>query len=509
MAFSKRIGFFCGEEKITLVKFGKSASLQVVSSPWGSKTNNSSPLSPNLTEEMQITTIFQKMLQDNRITDGSFYVSLPMKEIILRSFVIPFVKQGDVPNVIKFEAKKYLPIDIQDLAFVFYTVPFTENSVKRLQIIFFAVRKESLLRYDRIFQKVNAVVYYCEPCMVSLTKALLFKKEINPADHLAFLVLDKNVGRICFIDQGIPQFIHEFFINSPLPSEETRDSTEALNLKIVNEVSNSFDFYARQFSGDPIKQVLFSAQALGQELLDALEAELKVTLRKLSHLVTMPGETQGHDMDAIYAMGACVKPPMESLSRFNFFEDKIPKSKFQSDLITSLKPYKEIVFVFLMCVISLAGVSVLFQAQLAVDRKQYDQLSSKQGVFKGTPVVGIQADLQLSTDKLTAYKNIRTRSDMVLILLRVASHLPQGALLKQLSVSYDHSNPDDAHVTIDMKGDVLGGDPNEQIAVVDQIFLDFKNDKELSRFIKSVNPGSLNREDFNGRQATGFAIHCS
>ena len=100
MVSSKRIGFFLGEEKITLVEFEKNVPLHVISSPLDSKTNVSSPFTSNLAEEIQITAIFKKMLQDNRITDGPFYVSLPMKEIILRSFVIPFVKQEDVQNVI-------------------------------------------------------------------------------------------------------------------------------------------------------------------------------------------------------------------------------------------------------------------------------------------------------------------------------------------------------------------------------------------------------------------------
>ena len=78
-----------------------------------------------------------------------------------------------------------------------------------------------------------------------------------------------------------------------------------------------------------------------------------------------------------------------------------------------------------------------------------------------------------------------------------------------LNVSYDQGDSNDAHVTIDMKGDVFKEDPNEQIAVVNQVFSDFKNDKELSRFIKNVNLVSLNREEFNGQQVTGFNIHCS
>ena len=226
MASSKRVGFFWGENKITLVEFGKNAPLQVASSPLDFKLNALSTgptFRSNVAEEAQIAAIFKKMLEDNKITGASFYVSLPMKEIILRYFFIPFLNREEIQNAIKFEARKYLPIDIQDLTFVFYTAPFTENATKRLQVIFFAVRKELLEKYERILKQGSVTVSYGEPCMVSLIKVLLFRKEISPTDHLAFLILDKNSGSICFVDQGIPQFIREFPLSSRSPSEETED----------------------------------------------------------------------------------------------------------------------------------------------------------------------------------------------------------------------------------------------------------------------------------------------
>ena len=109
-----------------------------------------------------------------------------MKEIILRSFVIPFLKPDEVENVIKFEAKKYMPFEIQDLSFVFHTIPILENQTKRLLVIFFAVRKEVLARYERICKQANVPIVYSEPYMVSLTKALLFKKRLNPRIKLLF-----------------------------------------------------------------------------------------------------------------------------------------------------------------------------------------------------------------------------------------------------------------------------------------------------------------------------------
>ena len=494
-------------EKVTLVEFEKNAPLQAVSSAVESKANALSSFRSNFSEEIQIATIFKKMLQDNRIPTGPFYVSLPMREIILRSFVVPSLKREEIQNAIKFEAKKYLPIDIHDVAFVFYTAPFMENAVKRLQVIFFAVRKALLERYDRIFKPSNYVVSYCEPCMVSLTKVLLFRKEISPSDHFAFLILDKNSGSICFVDRGIPQFIREFPVSSTSPSEEIEDPVKASNLKVINEVGNSFDFYARQF-GDPVDQVLVLAEAAGQDLFNALETELKIKLRRISPLVTTGALSKSNDMSAIYAMGACIEPPMDSLSGFNFLGGNT-KLRLKSALMAMLELYKDVVFVFLLCAISLVGVYILFQAQSKVARQQYEQLFSKQRAVLSLPINSMRDEWTNSTDKLAAYKSIRTKSDMVFILLRVASHLPQGVLLQTLNVYYNPSDSNEAHVTIEMRGNVVGEYPNGQIEVVNQVFSGFKNDKELSSFIKNVSLVSLNREDRNGKPITGFTIHCS
>ena len=511
MASPKKLGFFCGEDKVTLVEFEKNVPLQVVSAPIAPNTETPSPFSSNLTEEIQLIAVLKKMLQDHQIKGGSFYVSLPMKEIVLRSFVIPFVKQENINDAIKFEAKKYIPFEIQDLSYVFHTIPFTEGQSKRFQVIFFAARKEVWDRYERIFKQVNIEATYCEPYIVSLSKSLLYRKEIKPTEHLAFLILDKNLGRICFIDHGIPQFIREFTFGSISSLDEANESQESLNLKIVTEVLNSFDFYARQFSGDPIVQVLISSSIVQQELMDALEAELKVKITKYSPVISAGvGGQQSDDMDAIYAMGACVAPPMESLSKFNFIGDKtVPKTLFENELVKTLLPFKKTILAFLMSLVFLGVLFAFFQVQLNLANGQFVRLSSKEGAFSNEPQSSIEAELELNADKLNQYKAIRIKSNNAEVILILATHLPVGALLTSLSISYDQGDPTITHMNIDLHGDVVVDDPNEQIAIVNQVYSDLKNDKALSKYVSTVNLVSFNPEQLNGRQVTGFNIHCS
>lgn len=509
MPSSKKIGFFCGEEKLTIVDLEKNTPVQVVSALMGSKVDSNSPFSSNLTEEIQITALLQKILQDYRIKNGSFCVSLPMKDIILRSFIIPWVKPGELPNVIKFEAKKYMPFDIQDVFFVFHSIPFTENQMRHIQIIFFAVRKETLYRYERIFQqlKMNAVI--CDPCPVSLVKALLYKKEIKVTDHLAFLFLDKNLGYICFIDQGIPQFIREFQINTPEPSGQVSEGSESMNMKILNEVGNSFDFYARQFSGNRVEQMIVSSYLNRQDLFEILAKELKVNIKNFSPLVTTVGTDQVNHIEAIYALGAGIDVPMNSLTSFNFFEDKKPKSKLESLFGVRLTEYKGVFFTFLFCISLLVGAHFYFQMDLKNTQKKYDEFSARQGAFLYEPMESLQTEIQESNNKLSEYKDIKIKSNVASILLEVASLLPQGAWLKDLNVRYGGTNSKNTHVEMDMEGYIFKNDLHEEIAAINDLVLGFKNDKKLSSLISSVNLVSLRRDKVGTRDLTSFVIHCS
>ena len=178
----------------------------------------------------------------------------------------------------------------------------------------------------------------------------MFKKEIKPTDHLAFLIIEENLGRICFIDHGIPQFIREFPIVLSSQTEEAGSSAspDELNLKIVNEIGNSFDFYTRQFNGERIDQMLVSTGFVQKNLLSVIETELKVKIKKFSPNINTGVVGANNDMDAMYAMGACITPPLESLSEFNFLGNKTRKSRVLIDLAALFNSYKEIIIVFVL-----------------------------------------------------------------------------------------------------------------------------------------------------------------
>ncbi len=78
------------------------------------------PLSPG---GMALISAIQSTLQKEKIPSSVVNLSLPAKEIIFRSFVIPWMQQHELTSVVEFEASKYIPFSLDELSFSFHPIP--------------------------------------------------------------------------------------------------------------------------------------------------------------------------------------------------------------------------------------------------------------------------------------------------------------------------------------------------------------------------------------------------
>ena len=318
---AKKIGFFWDEKQIVVIEVEKNNIIQIISHPLSVSASTESPFSSNLTKEIQIVNNIQMIVKEHRIEFNEVFLSLPVGEIILRSFVIPFVTPLELVSVVEFEAKKYVPFDIKELTYVYHSIIFIENKIRKIRVFFYAVRKEVFEKYIRVFKQAGLEIVFCEPSSMSLVKGLIFKKEIKLDQRIAFLHLQKDVGRIYFIDKGIPYFIREFSIGMVGFQEEKPVDPNTLSMKLFNEVSNSFDFYTRQFNTGKMEQMLVLASVEQEAYLDGIASDLGVQVKTFNPTV-IAGASQVTDVAAVYALGVCAESASPLLSTFNFFQKK-------------------------------------------------------------------------------------------------------------------------------------------------------------------------------------------
>ena len=66
----------------------------------------------DIPEGLKLTALIQKALQEHKITTKNINLALPAKDLIFRSFTIPWMQAHEVNNVVEFEAIKYIPIKL-------------------------------------------------------------------------------------------------------------------------------------------------------------------------------------------------------------------------------------------------------------------------------------------------------------------------------------------------------------------------------------------------------------
>ncbi len=501
----RKLGIFWSENSFTLVETEGNLPVVAVSVPLGEAVKRpDSPFTSDLTEDLQIVALLQKTLRDHKIDASRTYLSLPSKDVILRSFIVPAVKPEELGGLVEFEAKKYVPFDVKELAFVYHPVPLVEDKIKKLRVIFCAARQDILDRYERICAQANLVVVGAEPAAMGLAKVLVSRNHMRTDQRVCILQVDGRVGRMIFFDRGVIQFMREFPLFAA--GGEGEPDAEAVKSRLLNEARNSMDYYNRQISDDKINEIIVLGPAQAQELARLVGSDLNIPVKHFLPSLNIT-HFQACQAEGLYAFGACVSNVLPVMSVFNFIQKKSAASSKTAvfGLSFDIREFAPAMQTAAVCVAVLAAAFAVAQWKLKSLESQVTGLSSAQGEFFSVPVEDIKQKTADDRSKLKEYKKIRTKTDVAFLLAYTVRTLPEGVWLKDMSVRYGN----DDKVTVDISGYVYAEDPNNQLRSVNGLVEVLRSSKELSRYLSGVQLTSMQRQDINGVAVTYFLITCS
>ncbi len=167
----------------------------------GGSSIEAGPFSPT---GMEMVSIIQNTLRQNKLNSGAAYLSLPTRDIIFRSFIIPWMQPNEVRGVVDFEASKYVPFALDDLSYSFYPMTVTEGNLRRIRIIFVAIKKAVLESYKKILEQAALRVHIAEPATVSLIRVMTAKKLLPKEETVALIEMGDEMGNIIVVDHQMP-----------------------------------------------------------------------------------------------------------------------------------------------------------------------------------------------------------------------------------------------------------------------------------------------------------------
>jgi len=521
MTTKKSLGVYFGGNYLSIAEVANKKLFQFFNSPHN--LSESEGVQPqNIPDEIKLTAVIQKSLRDRKIESTDVTLSLRIKDIILRSFFIPWMTTNEVKGVVEFEINRYIPFKLDELAYTYHSTTITEDKTKRIRILFVAIRKDILEKYCAVLEQSNLKVIAIEPEPLSLIRLLTFKKFFQLTQTTAIIHAENKEGAIIIVEDGVPQFIREFRLGIPSVTNMGLDY-EGIKSRLFNEIRISLDYYSRQHTQSKIDKILFLS-SIPAEVTENLGKDLGLASASLNahSVLEIKEETP---LGTLNAFGAGLKKSVAVTAHIDLSKSRQKEKEAEEEFVPKPINLTRIAQVGAVC----AGIFLIvflfsFQKTSSYQAK-LSQLAQRQGPYEALSIEEINKKRDDTIKKLGIYKNVNLRTDVAYFLKRIPELLPQGAWLTNLSIDYSDialtlSDADKqkktgkdldkmrakAKINIMMDGYIYADDINEQINLANRLPAGFKSDQNFFNYFQEAKLLSVRKENLADQTVTFFQI---
>ena len=518
MITKKNLGVYSGQNYISLAEVVNKKLVHHFSSP-----HSLADFDPNnkaIPDEIKLTAVLQRSLRDKKIDSTSVHLCIRTKDIILRSFFIPFMMPNEVKGVVEFEINRYIPFKLEELAYNYHSTILKENKAKRIRILFVAVRKDLLDKYCAMLEDANLKVVTIEPEPLSLIRLLTFKKYILPQQTIAVIQMDQREGAIIMVDNGIPQFVREFRLAMPTQTQMEVVEREVIKTRLFSEVRISLDYYARQHANSIVDKVLFFSSSPSPEIAEKLGQDLGLTTTALTPKSIL-GVEEDLPLGMLNAFGAGLRNNVAFPVNIDLAKPRVRETPGEF----KIQPlnFVRIAQVGAVCAAMLLMCFLISNHLLATKESKLSNLTQRQGPFASLSIEELEHKREETLKKIEAYKNVVLKSNVAFFLQRIPELLPKGAWLNNLSIIYADEgagstpdrkktdktvsqSPGNRKVTIMMDGYIYAPDVGEQISLANRLPSALKSDQNFFRFFQDAKLLSVRKENLEDYSITYFQI---
>ena len=225
----------------------------------------------------EIGRVIKELLVRSGAKTNIIYFSLPVFASFATTFKMPVLPQNELAAAIPFEAKKYIPVPLEEVVLdwnIVGRVSANEKNIsaqtfidgkeeKTVEIFLVAILKNVIDRYFEISRLSNLSVSALEPESISLARSLAGSKSVVLVDVGSFF------ANINLIEQGIAKIIHN--IKKPTGTDGKIDKE-----KLLEEAQKVLNQYRGQ--GGAIKEgefkYIFTGGGASGELADFFREKL-------------------------------------------------------------------------------------------------------------------------------------------------------------------------------------------------------------------------------------------
>jgi hypothetical protein len=515
-----KLGLSWADRGISLVQVNKNNILETAYIPFDDFQD--SELSQSITADPRLLEVLQQTVRNQGFSTSEVHLSLPSRDVIIRWFLIPWMKPHEVQGVVAFEARKYIPFQLEELIYTYYPSTIVQAGVKQVAVVFVAIRKEVFKRYSNALSQAGLNVVYSEPSSISFLRALFIRKILDVHHVAAILRMDElNSCELDIVSDGVVKFIRDFNLGQ---NASAADGSDVLRSKLYNEIRLSFDFFHRAHPETEVGRIVAFSSQLNREVFSGIGEDLGIPVLT-ADVSSILEKTDVTDVGAVGAFGAALSGSVRQVVDLNLSEGDASVVQLKTEEKNTLKvpPFIFSIAAFIFFIIAVGSVWGITTGILSEKRRQVAIVKERLGQFSDLPLEDIQRKQTEQEIVLKAISSLELRTEFTPFVIQLVKSLPEGMWLTSLNVYFNQKTPGTdtpgapeldstgskqafSGLRLSLSGYVYKGDSTTELEVAYQFAASLKADEKISRYLKEIKVTSTRNEVVDGSPATFFTL---
>lgn len=501
---NKKLGIYFGKDKIAITEADGKRIISSVSLPLAATAGQQQVgVVEAAPDEIKQVALIQSAIRDNKIEAKSAFVGVSNKDLFIRGFQMPFLNKPEMSYGVPFEAKKYLPLRIEDLVFDYQYRGNKKTS--KMDILFTATTKINFDKYLAILNQVGVQIKSIEPASFSLLRILSLIRQFNVKSSFALVVVEDSDVEFSIIDKGFPCFSRDIKLSQSKNIPPISVSESNIQSRLASELRISMDYFRRQFSGTSVDRVLLINKNTAEDLAPGLSKELGLEV-KSADFSKEKSISSLSDLDILKSYSLVLKDSIKVNLAIDLTVKKTAPEGVPEEKLFAF----DIKLIQLPLAISFGILALSYGFPLL----EINKLNAKLRAVAAETANSLGPSLSsLSIDEL---RNKRTEYAQRLADLENLTNariyitpswdalpnlLTKGLWFEEYSLTIK-----DNHKNLRIKGAVYLGDENVEVNAVNDFIKSLKENSDFMQGLNVLDVVSINRSQVGEYQVTAFEI---
>ncbi|MDI6605998.1 MAG: pilus assembly protein PilM [Candidatus Omnitrophota bacterium] len=512
------LGIYFGPKSIRLVETKGRKLIKSVQIPQPAITGNE--LEARALVEVtliQLVALIKDELRKNQIEVKKVSLCLSGKDLIIRAFEIPLLPRSELKNAVNFEAKKYIPFKGEDIVSDFQIERDSANKIN--QVLFVAIKKQSLERYVSLLGQLGVEISGIEYSAFSLLKFLKLAglRDNNVTAVISADLQGEDEANFLVLKNGFPLFSRDFSMFGAAEfiakTENAPDSGMALE-KFKTEIRVSLDYFHRKFSDKNIQKVILISNPGYHNELEAFmkEINLPVQFVDFSRLNKILGKDFSFNLGLLKSYSSSLSNIRTKLklhllaarAKPEGLEKGVALDERLRELFANLKIGLRVVSVAALVCLLTFGVGIL--RTLPFKKEVKDVIAMRPKTTSIDPASSYEESVNIQEryqDKLnTLDKLIKGQLYMTEALDIIPRMTPEGLWLTDFKYQYENEQKRE----LVLQGTCYLGDRAKELDTIDKFLSDLRDNPNFKKFFKDLKIVSVERKQEGDVEASDFII---